>query len=183
MKFPDRRRTLRQRTGTAHTSLEAQVGPLTNKRAYTHYCRGLQAFRSAAEPALQAFVNPDIFGEWQPAAVAAELSADLSDLGARAISPPEIVYSSSDEAIGGFYVLEGSALGARVLIQGAQALGMSAEHGARHLALQSATLNNWRGFLDLLESMPHLDIEAAVLGANRTFAAATDAMARAHQND
>ena len=48
-------------------------------------------------------------------------------------------------------------------------LGLSADHGARHLAAQTADKGRWPAFLDRLET-PGLDREAAAAGANRTFA-------------
>ncbi|MFT3727663.1 MAG: biliverdin-producing heme oxygenase [Terricaulis sp.] len=179
MKFPDRRRTLRQRTAAAHAALETHVGPFVSRSAYVRYCRGLHGFRASLEPALDIFARGGTCGEWRPVTIAGELTADLADLNARSVAPLHIAFTSADEAIGGFYVLEGSALGARLLITQATTLGFTEWNGARHLARQAATLANWRGFLDMLESLPHLDMERAVAGASIAFEAAASAMARA----
>lgn len=80
--------------------------------------------------------------------------------------------------MGVHYVLEGSALGARVLCKQVEALGMRSDYGARHLWAQAETLQSWRGFLDVL--MQHDgDEDALFAGANAAFNAAADAMERA----
>lgn len=82
---------------------------------------------------------------------------------------------STDEFLGCAYVIEGSALGARVLYKRAQELGLHAGHGARHLAEQSATLDNWRAFTGLLETVEPFDLAAASRGAVAAFGAAENA--------
>jgi heme oxygenase len=72
-------------------------------------------------------------------------------------------------------VLEGASLGARVLIQRAEALGLGASFGARHLALQCNRLNDWRAFLDILEAADGFDIERATSASLAAFAIAADA--------
>lgn len=80
--------------------------------------------------------------------------------------------------MGVHYVLEGSALGARILCKQVEALGLHREHGARHLWAQAETLLTWRGFLDLL-SQHDGDEGELIAGANAAFEAAADAMERA----
>ena len=68
-----------------------------------------------------------------------------------------------------------SALGSRLLYRRAEALGMTASFGARHLAVQSAPSDQWRSFLTLLEAKP-LDIELVAQSAGATFRAAKKAL-------
>ena len=70
-----------------------------------------------------------------------------------------------DALYGVLYVLEGSALGSRVLFERAQALGLSATHGARHLA-QASAIDSWRNFLTHLETGADLETAYRVM---RTF--------------
>src|SRR5262249_164691 len=125
MKFPDRRRTLRHRTTTSHAGLEAQIGPLHCREAYVTYARGLHAFRAVLEPAIARFVRVEICGDWRPVEIAPDLADDLADLNALPVDKKDFSLSSSDEAIGAMYVLEGSALGARVLVTHAKQLGFN----------------------------------------------------------
>lgn len=80
--------------------------------------------------------------------------------------------------MGVHYVLEGSALGARVLCKQVEALGMRRNHGARHLWAQAATLEGWRAFIELLTQHDG-DEDALFAGANAAFNAAAGAMERA----
>lgn len=80
--------------------------------------------------------------------------------------------------MGVHYVLEGSALGARVLCKQVAALGLNRDYGARHLWAQAATLESWRGFLNALNNDAG-DETAMIAGANAAFNAAAGAMERA----
>lgn len=77
--------------------------------------------------------------------------------------------------MGVHYVLEGSALGARVLCKQVAPLGLHRNHGARHLWAQADTLESWRGFLTLLSNHSG-DEQALIAGANAAFNAAANAM-------
>lgn len=166
-----RRFALRDRTSAAHAALDAIVGPLADAAAYGRYLRGLLAFRAPAERALEA-------ADWTPAPIAALIAADMDDLG---IAPAAEVAmpapAKPSDALGLAYVLEGSALGARILHGQALALGFDAGRGARHLAAQTRDLDGWRGFLGTLEAAEPFDLEAAVRAAQGGFAAAERAFA------
>lgn len=166
-----RRLALRDRTAGAHAALDATVGPLADGAAYARYLRGLLAFRAPAERALAG-------AEWTPAPLAALIAADMADLG---VAPAaEVAVARPDgpsDALGLAYVLEGSALGTRILHGRALALGLDAGRGARHLAAQTRSLDGWRGFLGRLEARDPFDLEAAVRAAAAGFAAAERAFA------
>lgn len=169
-----RRFLLREATAKAHAALEARVGALTSRGAYEAYLLGLHAFRAPVEPLLAAALpgfTPDL--------IAAELAADLRDLGLRPIAPePAPDVATPARALGALYVLEGSALGARVLLPQVATLGFDADHGARHLALQAKGAG-WREFVARLDAAD-LDDADVIAGADDAFRAAGRAMARAH---
>ena len=73
---------------------------------------------------------------------------------------------SAWSALGLAYVLEGSALGARLLDRQARALGLDAGFGARHLAAQTADLAAWHTFLGALEAADPFDLDAASIAAD-----------------
>ena len=166
-----RRFALRARTAEAHASLDASVGPLADAPAYARYLRGLLAFRAPAERALAG-------AGWSPAPLAPLIAADMADL---AVAPADEVAvpapTGASAALGLAYVLEGSALGARLLHRQALALGFGAERGARHLAAQTADLAGWHGFLGTLEATEPFDLDAAASAAQAGFAAAERAFA------
>lgn len=166
-----RRFALRSRTAAAHASLDASVGPLDSRDAYARYLRGLLAFRAPAEAALAG-------AGWTPAPLAGLIAADMADLG---ISPRDTVAvaapAGGSAALGLAYVLEGSALGARLLDRQARALGLDAGFGARHLAAQTADLAAWHAFLGALEAADPFNLDAASAAADAAFAAAESAFA------
>jgi heme oxygenase len=179
-----RRAILRRATGPAHASLDALVGPLDSRGAYLRYLTGNYRFRSAAEDGLTDVRWPSEFASWRPTVITRELEADLSDLGVPV--PPRRAAAERGPVgpnwlLGTLYVLEGSALGARVLVKAAGKLGFDGEYGARHLARQAASLDGWRAFVEILESAGHFEIDAAVSAANEAFRAAHHAMSRSQQ--
>ncbi len=166
-----RRFALRDRTTESHAALDAAVGSLADPHAYARYLRGLLAFRGPAERALAG-------AGWQPAPIAALIAADMADLGVAPVA--EVVLAPPADgsgALGLAYVLEGSALGARLLHRQALALGLDGDRGARHLAAQTADLAGWHGFLGTLEAAEPFDLDAAVGAACDGFAAAERAFA------
>jgi heme oxygenase len=169
--------TLRAATASAHQALEDDTGPISDLPAYGRYARGLLAFRAALEPALEAFAlvhrTP-----WRPTASSDLLSADLLDLGILPIPRCSVSIGDEARALGAMYVLEGSGLGARVLIKQAQALGLGPDFGARHLWRQAAGQDAWRIFLAALERSP-ADMEEVAASAIATFELARDCMRRA----
>ncbi|MET0544727.1 MAG: biliverdin-producing heme oxygenase, partial [Caulobacterales bacterium] len=147
------------------------------------YTRGLEAFRTPLEHSLAAFAahgaRHDRLGAWQPTRIANLLETDLRDLGIEAMPSDAVVHIDDLAwALGAHYVLEGSALGARVLMPAARTLGFDAHHGARHLDKQASTLENFRAFMELLEGIEDLDMEQTAAGANAAFQSAARAMER-----
>ena len=71
--------------------------------------------------------------------------------------------------MGMVYVLEGSGLGARVLFKRAEALGLTRDFGARHLAAQVASPDSWREFLAVLEHAEPLDMARVADASMLTF--------------
>lgn len=148
------------------------VGRLDTPSAYARYVRGMHAFRSAMEPSLPAREG------WRSAPLRDALAEDMDDLGLAAVAPaPLAVSDDPDWLLGAHYVLEGSALGARVLVKQVAALGLGEDFGARHLWLQARGVG-WADFVRVLDAQT-ADVGLAIEGARATFAAAADAMRRA----
>lgn len=168
---PTRRFVLRAETADAHAALDAAVGPLDSLEAYRRYLRGLHAFRVTAEAQLDG-------AAWQPVALAGLIAADMADLAVPAQPPVALEVlevAGPSEALGLAYVLEGSALGARLLWRDAEALGLGAARGARHLAEQTADKARWPAFCAALDAAPDYDGRAAADAAARAFRAAMTA--------
>ena len=177
MHTPSRRFLLRERTARLHALVDSAVGSFETLEEYRHYVAGIHRFRDDMEGVTGDFVDE---GGWRPRRIAHLAALDLQDLG---LSPlpavkQEPVTDTPSGRLGALYVLEGATLGARILHQRARTLGLSAEHGARHLAAQAQGVENWRGFLDLLDRAAPFDLEAAVDGAERVFRHAVRAFDR-----
>ena len=126
---------------------------------WERYAAYLGATLRAREPLEQALDDAGaerLFAMWPDRKIAAAIRADIADLSgeyARECSPPRLsAPKSSAQMLGILYVLEGSALGARLLIRRAEAMGMSSSFGARHLALQTDTPNAWSSFVAILDA-------------------------------
>lgn len=174
-----RRWQLRERTAHAHAVVDAAVGAFADIKGYGRYLAAIYRFRAPIERDLAEIAWPASMGVWRPRRVSAAIADDLDDLG---LDIPELAPNScvaEDALMGTLYVLEGSILGAQVLFRRAQELGLSAAHGARHLALQSGGIEEWRGFLALLEVAEPFDLEGATAASLATFAAAENAFQKA----
>jgi heme oxygenase len=152
---------LKAASHATHERLDQRImrcQPFASLPQYQRFLRLQWLFHWELQPlfehaGLQALL-PDL-GERQRLEAVAQ---DLADLGAaRPPAParaPATAGLSLDEALGWFYVAEGSNLGAALLFKEAAALGLHAEHGARHLAGHpEGRLRHWRGFTSRLDAL------------------------------
>ncbi|MFT4012204.1 MAG: biliverdin-producing heme oxygenase [Paracoccus sp. (in: a-proteobacteria)] len=161
------RHSLMNRTRDLHRRLDQGLGEFAAPQDYHAYLRGSFAFRTALEAVLP------LAQGWPMLALSQSLRADLGDLDLDPPEPPRApeLAATHSALAGALYVIEGSALGARVLQRRAQALGFGPDHGARHLDLQTRDRARWPQFLAWLESQP-ADEDQAVASANAVFALA-----------
>jgi heme oxygenase len=175
-----RRWQLRERTAHAHGVVDAAVGAFDDLAGYGRYLLAMYRFRTPIERDLTRIAWPEAMGEWRPRPVSAAIAEDLRDLAQAVPELGEARDGIAGEALmGTLYVLEGSILGSQVLLRRAMKLGLSETHGARHLVLQSGGIEEWRGFLALLEAAEPFDIEHATAASLATFAAAESAFQKA----
>jgi len=172
MSVSARRFALRDQTRTNHESLDSMVGGLTDRATYVRYLRGMALFRAHVDVLLQEASWPED-GPARPAALGTALYADLADL---ALTPdvfplPDIPLDSASSWFGAVYVLEGSALGAKLLRRQAEALGFDGAFGARHLAAQTDA-GTWPLFLAALDKLSPYDEAQSIAAARSTFACA-----------
>jgi len=167
-----RRFALRDQTRTNHESLDTLVGGLTDRAAYARYLRGMTLFRGHADAQLAAIAWP-ADGPARPHPLHAALLADMADLGlVPDVAPlPALPVGGVSACFGAVYVLEGSALGAKLLRRQAEALGLDAAFGARHLVQQTQG-GGWAPFLAALDAVSDYDEDQAVAAARATFASA-----------
>lgn len=167
---------LRHHTRQAHEELDRTIGRLDSADAYASFLRASYAHRQPVEHYLAGADWPAPFGGWRPTELGPLIEADLGDIGAErpALRPFEL---SKDIAslVGVIYVLEGSALGAKLIRRMAGALGYDENHGARHLVRQER-LGSWRDLLAVMERLESIDLAVAVRAAETTFEQAATAM-------
>lgn len=144
--------------------------------SYRRYCRAMLRFRGPLERAVVSLVSKTD-EEWSFIPISDHLRADLNDLGGPAYREPLSSSCQLDakRLPGALYVLEGSSLGAQLLVKRAALLGLSAHHGARHLAQQTGDPKRWPAFVKTLERHGTEHPEEAVRGALDAFAAALEA--------
>lgn len=159
------RSALRAHTADRHQKLDDAVGAFDTIAGYARFVRQSHRFRAATEDAIPSSVD------WTVIPLAALLAQDLDDLDEPPGAPIPFPVAPVDPAywLGVAYVLEGSALGARLLVRRAVALGFSDAHGARHLAVQAETGSRWRDFQSRLEAAPAAAHQAMLAGAAATF--------------
>lgn len=184
--MPDRsRRTiLREQTSVAHASLDGTISAFDSIASYGRYLRGTYAFRSAVESRLASAVWPASLCGWENQNFGSAIRQDLADLDMEPQDRIELpdISSGREEMLGLLYVLEGSALGSRILYKRAQALGLGADFGARHLAAQSERSDRWPRFLALLESADDLEMNRVTAASSAIFLAADTAFKRAYRH-
>ena len=168
---------LRELTRGDHERLDELVGEFTDLRAYARYLTGMTMFRAGVEEALSEVDYQKTFGDWRPGFILSELRQDLRDLGHGVPDDahPFDLPPDRDGLLGVLYVLEGSALGARLLVRRAAELGLNEGHGARHLAAQTSRPEAWREFVNLLDGRAPSGVERAAQAARRTFSSAIEA--------
>ncbi len=165
---PSRRAALRATTADAHAALDAAVGEIAAPADLARYLRGIHAFRAAVEP--QVAASP-----WPTPPLAALIEADMAALAVPRRPPVAIAPLARDSAsqFGLAYVLEGSAVGARLIAAQVRRLGLE----ARHLTAQTADPARWRAFCVALEAAEDYDPDAAARAAHAAFDAAARAFA------
>ncbi|QUS35144.1 biliverdin-producing heme oxygenase [Falsirhodobacter algicola] len=154
-----------------HHALDMAVGSFDSLDSYHTYLRANHRFRAMIDPAL---AGVEVDG-WRPRTLLPALNADMADLG---LPLPEVRPApplTGSALLGCLYVTEGAALGGQILCRRAATLGLTTDHGARHLA---GDASSWTAFLARLEAAEGYDADAAAEGAILTFEWAQAAFAK-----
>ncbi len=159
---PQRRWDLKAATAPYHDRIDrlgSLYGMFDSLNAYRKYLKATWHSRLILESLLDNIELKGVFPDWDKHKIQSELQQDYADLSdGEELKRPESKYAAGKPvdlpaAIGTLYVLEGSALGATLLIQKARLLGLGAEYGARHLTKQVGNLAGWKKTVILLESV------------------------------
>lgn len=177
---------LRAATAGHHLRVDAIfAGGLHSPADYRTYLLGLHELMMAVDAGMVAASLAEDWQPWRPQERVALLHADLVAIGVIAPAAEAPLPIASDAAAAGaLYVLEGSALGARLLARDTEALGVPAAASTflRAVTGEGAALR-WRRFLERLDRIG-LDATgqyqaATRVAADATFQRAEDAFTRA----
>lgn len=165
-----RRFDLRNRMQPVHERLDAAVGALDTIDNYQRYVTRLGNFRGTMDDVFNDVAWPSGWS-WRPTVIAEALNMDATDLGLSICrqGSPCVDLTDTSALLGALYVLEGSTLGARILRQRAALLGFHDTFGARHLAVLTNDIGQWKSFLAILDAAPDFDVERAAGAANTVF--------------
>lgn len=151
---------LRTATHPIHEALDQSImraRPFDSLENYGRFLKVQHAFHRDVSPLYTAAATraciPDLERRGRLMSVtqdASDLDISLPEYGS---APPACTASDLPEALGWLYVVEGSNLGAAFLFKAAQKMGLSACHGARHLAeAPEGRAAGWRNFKDALNA-------------------------------
>jgi heme oxygenase (biliverdin-IX-beta and delta-forming) len=177
------RERLKQATSPAHRRLDAQLSgfDLTSVDGYRRFLEASAAALLPIEEALERAGVGAIFDDWPSRSRRAVIAADIRSLGGTVRSLPDIGALNRYQVIGTMYVLEGSRLGAKVLLKAVAASADSTIMGATRYLRHGVGLHLWRSFIDMREREAAAAEDEAEMfaGARRAFATFATAAARA----
>lgn len=151
-----RRERLRLMTGAVHQTLDDKVSRadfLTTRSGYNAFLLATFEARRLLESQLDAGGAELIYPGWGERRLVPALEKDLDDLDLTRPAEREPPARLGKGGVwGALYVLEGSALGARIIQRRAADLGFTASFGARHLASQTSEVGAWKRFTSHLDA-------------------------------
>lgn len=178
----DRRFALKRATDEAHARVEGIVqnaGMFGSREGFRRYLTATFDMRTRYERLLDRNGAERVWPEWPGRRIAGLVAQDSADLGGAdpgggTDMPAENVQStlSPGEIIGILYVLEGSSLGARVLVKSVADMGLTATFGARHLFKQAGDRDAWRSFVSMMLAAPEAPCHKAARATFDAFATA-----------
>jgi heme oxygenase (biliverdin-IX-beta and delta-forming) len=177
------RALLREKTAAAHARLDAALQTLELQSA-PQYCRFLEAHAEALLPlekSLAASGVRRLFPDWDQRARSRVLADDIARLGGE-VRQSGLLAGPFDDAglLGAMYVLEGSRLGAAVLLDIVSQSSDSVVRNATGFLSHGAQKRLWPSFLAVLERHGATleDVDEAVAAARRVFALFETSFAR-----
>jgi heme oxygenase len=153
----DRRFALKRATNEAHDRVESVVrdaGMFETREGFQRYLAATYAMRVRFERLLDANSAERVWADYPTRKIADLVAQDIADLGGVAVAPErgEQKACSAAELLGVMYVLEGSSLGARILVKSVADMGLSSSFGARHLFRQAEDRGAWRSFIAAMDA-------------------------------
>ncbi|MCE8021097.1 biliverdin-producing heme oxygenase [Halomonas sp. MCCC 1A11036] len=179
---------LKHATREQHESVDRSImalRPFDDLEGYARFLRVQQGFQQRCLPIYRHPRLADWISDLTLRCRYAAVVRDCQDLGVDAEQWQKAdgaapLREALPHLLGWLYVNEGSNLGAAFLFKRAAELGLSASHGARHLAPSDEGRGlHWRNFTQQLDAipLPEADIAQVIGGAKEAFAC-VEALAR-----
>ena len=169
---PGVRQSLRAATAQAHERLDsyARRVNLADRESYGRFLQAQSGPVTALETALQDFGVVRLLPDWPLRSRSAALRHDLGWLNLHTELSTSIRPTSAAQAFGMLYVLEGSRLGARVLLQQILAAAPDLKPATNFLS-HGSDHRLWPAFLQILEAKVAPDeLAGCIRGAEQAFA-------------
>ena len=178
-----RMRALKLATQTTHQTVDDAImaaNPFADLDRYAGFLRMQLALHSDVAALYQDHALAQIVPDLAERLRLRQVQQDLADLGLSADPQPAYFDAASTwslpQALGWLYVVEGSNLGAAVLLKLARKLDLSAEFGARHLApADGGRGRHWKQFTAALEA-----VQMTPENEDQMQSSAKEAFARVH---
>jgi len=173
---------LRNQTASPHQQLEKLVvARLKSIRSNAEYADMLKIFYSYfknLEEVLTPYITTDVLPDYPERRHAVSLAEDIVDLGGDLNELPEVhvpTIDSTAKALGALYVMEGSVMGGRVIVQMLAKPGIT-QGISFFLGYGPETGQKWNVFIDALRANISEEYAAdAIYAARETFARFADA--------
>jgi len=166
--------SLRGATSDAHQRLDAGIDrlSLSTGRDYRIFLRMSHPGSASVEMALTSFGIVQTILDWAERIRTSSLEEDLAGLGQPVAQPlSNLSFDNLPQVLGAAYVLEGSRLGARILLARAMESDDPAIHDNTRYLRHGAGRPLWSTFVEVLEDQvkTEADRDQARLGALKTF--------------
>ena len=168
---------IRESTKSAHLNLEKlvvqQLKSIKNEEDYAAFLNKFYAYFSQVERSIAPFINDNILPDHSDRRNSSYLKDDIESLGSILDSKPNVAVpkiNTTVAAIGALYVMEGSIMGGRIIVQMLQKLGIT--KGLSFFSgYGSETGERWEVFTKVMNDTAKTEEQEdeAVETANETF--------------
>lgn len=173
---------IKEATTQAHQKLEKKVvqklKAIRSNEDYADLLRHFYAYFSHLEKAIAEYITPDLLPDYKDRRNSSYLKRDIEELGSTVNDLPETnvpEISGPIQALGALYVMEGSIMGGRIIVQMLEKYGVT--KGVSFFSgYQEATGQMWGTFTGVLNQAAKTDEDQvlAIQAANETFANFSD---------
>ncbi|MHA4895559.1 biliverdin-producing heme oxygenase [Pedobacter sp. PWIIR3] len=168
---------LKEKTKNAHLELEKivvqQLRLIRSETDYAQFLKGFYTYFSQVEAEIAPYITPKLLPDYDDRRNSGYLKTDIEELGGdvsdvKTTEMPKI--SNALQALGALYVMEGSIMGGRIIVQMLEKSGI--RNGISFFSGYGAdTGEKWGAFIEVLNSQTNDKAlqDQAIEAANQTF--------------